>query len=283
MNGLLSPAAAAACAPAAAGLDWVIAHRAARIPLSGVELDQADAKMSVPTTAGAGVAGGSRFAGATTASGSRFATTAGRSGVATTAGATAAGGNGVTTSARRRVRSITGRRPLVVAAAAALAAAQAAHSGPTWLLPPQLVLIAGLVALAAGDVEWLLLPKGPVWWTTAATGATMVAGAAATGAWHRFDVAVVFGLGAAAVLAAVSIANPRWMGFGDVRLALPIGLVLAWSGGAGEVVVGLFLANVLAALTGVLLLATRRAGLATALPFGMFLAVGSVATLLLSR
>jgi leader peptidase (prepilin peptidase) / N-methyltransferase len=188
----------------------------------------------------------------------------------------------VSTVTRVRVRFIP-RRPVAVAAlAAATAAVQASVTGSSWLLPPQLVLITALVALAAGDYEWLLLPRWPVWWTTAGVGATIVAGAAATGAWHRAGVAVFASAILSGSCAVISLLNPRWLGFGDVRLAVPIGLVLAWSGGGPELLGGVFLTSVISGVAAFLLLASRRMKAGGAIPFGVMLAVGTIARLLVS-
>lgn len=191
------------------------------------------------------------------------------------------GGGAVSTLTRTRVRAIP-RRPIVVSAITALAAAvQTSVTGSSWLLPPQLVLIAGLVALAAGDFEWLLLPRWPVWWTTAGVGATILAGAAATGAWHRAGVAVFVTAILSGSCAVISFINPRWLGFGDVRLAVPIGLVLAWSGGTPEVLGGVFLTSVMSGVAAFALLASRKMRAGGAIPFGVMLAIGTVARLLI--
>lgn len=183
---------------------------------------------------------------------------------------------------RARVHTIPARPFLVVIAAATTTAAQAAQTGVSWLLPAQLALITGLCALAACDAEWLLLPRVTVWWTTAAVAVAMLAGAFATAAWHRLEVAILLAGVTSAFFAAVSLANPRWLGFGDVRLAVPISLVLGWSGGGREVVGGMFVVYVLAAVVGVLLLLSRKVGRGAALPFGVFLAAGTIAALVAS-
>lgn len=197
-------------------------------------------------------------------------------------GGSAEDGSGATsTLTRRRVRTIPWRPVAVTVLAAVTAAVQAAVTGAHWLLPAQLVLITALWPLAAGDVEWLLLPRIPVWWTTAGVVAAIAAGAAATGAWHRagvavFATAILFG-----AFALVSLVNPRWMGFGDVRLAVPIGLVLAWSGGGPEVLGGMFLVCIISFVSALALLASRKMRAGGAMPFGLVLAIGTIARLLI--
>jgi leader peptidase (prepilin peptidase)/N-methyltransferase len=65
------------------------------------------------------------------------------------------------------------------------------------------------------------------------------------------------------------------MGFGDVKMLGMIGALL----GASGVVVTVLLASVAGSLVGLALVAVRRGSLQTALPFGVFLALGAVAAL----
>lgn len=96
------------------------------------------------------------------------------------------------------------------------------------------------------------------------------------GSWLR-------GLTAAAVLGAVYgvlfLINPAGMGFGDVKLAPTLGFVLGWYGW-GAVMLGTLAGFLLGALTGVVLIAARRATRKTAIPFGPFMLVGALAAVL---
>jgi leader peptidase (prepilin peptidase)/N-methyltransferase len=65
------------------------------------------------------------------------------------------------------------------------------------------------------------------------------------------------------------------MGMGDVKMLGMIGALL----GASGVVVSVLLASVAGSLVGLALVAARRGSLKTALPFGVFLALGAVASL----
>jgi len=67
--------------------------------------------------------------------------------------------------------------------------------------------------------------------------------------------------------------NIEAMGLGDVKM---LGMVGAFVGPWGVLVTVLF-ASVLGSLAGVALILSRRGGLSSALPFGVFLAVGAVA------
>ncbi|MFI8825947.1 prepilin peptidase [Streptomyces sp. NPDC053431] len=74
--------------------------------------------------------------------------------------------------------------------------------------------------------------------------------------------------------------HPNGMGFGDVKLAVPLGAALGWYGW-GVLFLGAFAGFLLGALYGLGLLLTRRARRGTAIPFGPFMIVGALLGLLL--
>lgn len=63
---------------------------------------------------------------------------------------------------------------------------------------------------------------------------------------------------------------------GDLYLVAPLGLLLGWP----AIFLAIFLAALLSSVTSLVLLATRRVGLKSYIPFGPFLVVGAVLTLL---
>ncbi len=65
------------------------------------------------------------------------------------------------------------------------------------------------------------------------------------------------------------------MGFGDVKLSFSLGVALGWISW-GSVFLGLFLGFLLGAVIGVLLIATRVRSRRDHVPFGPFLAAGTV-------
>jgi len=73
---------------------------------------------------------------------------------------------------------------------------------------------------------------------------------------------------------------PAGMGWGDVKLSGLIGLYLGWFG-AGALFAGLLGGYLLAAVTGIWLLATRRASRKSRLPFGPFMLAGAFAVILI--
>lgn len=71
------------------------------------------------------------------------------------------------------------------------------------------------------------------------------------------------------------ISKGQWIGDGDIRLGAVMGLMLGWPG----VLVALFIAYLVGAVIGVCLLASRRAAMNQAVPFGPFLAGATVISL----
>ena len=69
-----------------------------------------------------------------------------------------------------------------------------------------------------------------------------------------------------------------WMGFGDAKLALAMGLVLGLSRGLTAVVMGFWIG----ALYGILLMLCKKAGMKSEVPFGPFLIIGFFLALFLN-
>jgi leader peptidase (prepilin peptidase)/N-methyltransferase len=169
--------------------------------------------------------------------------------------------------------SISMRYPLVELACAALFAGTAARFGHQWDLPAYLALFAGLLALSCIDVERMLLPKKIVYPLTVLVAALLLLAAAGTGKWHDYVIGVICAAGWVAVFFAMNRVSPRLLGFGDVRLSLVLGLSLGWLG-VGYVLLGFFAANVIGAIVGVVLIATKHMGRGERIPYGVFLALG---------
>jgi leader peptidase (prepilin peptidase)/N-methyltransferase len=171
--------------------------------------------------------------------------------------------------------AISIRYPVVESLTAALFAGAALRFGFDWALPAYLVFLAGLLALACTDLELLLLPKRIVYPTLVLVSGLLFLAAAITGDWHQSRDAFASGAVAFAVFFTLNFINPRWLGFGDVRLALLIGVGLGWLG-PGTALLGFFLGFLLGALIGVGLILARRIGRRSPVPFGVFLSAGAV-------
>ena len=165
------------------------------------------------------------------------------------------------------------RYPLVELGCAGLFAGTAARLGYDWALPAFLALFAGLLALSAIDLETLLLPKKVVWPLTVLVAILLLMAAIATRHWHELGVSAICGLGWFAVFYLVNLVSPRMLGFGDVRLALVLGFALGWLG-FSYVLLGFFAANLIGAVIGIALIASKRATRQQQLPYGVFLALG---------
>ena len=170
---------------------------------------------------------------------------------------------------------ISARYPLVELGNALLFAATAAQIGFNWELPAFLTLSAGLLALACIDLERLVLPKVIVYLTLALVAGLLVLDAVVTGQWHRLLIALIFCVGWFVVFFLLNAIQPRLLGFGDVRLALVLGLALGWLGWK-YVVLGFFSANFIGAIIGIWLIGTKRIGRDQPIPYGLFLAIGTI-------
>jgi len=180
---------------------------------------------------------------------------------------------------RGRCRScrahISVRYPATELATAVLFGLTAARATTLWVVPAYCVLAAGLVALTVIDLELMRLPTAIIAATGLIGAPLLVLASVAT----RDDAALlrvlVAGAAGFALFGAIFLAAPRGMGFGDVRLAALCGGFLGWLG-YRVATVGLLASFVLAGVIALALIAAGRAGRKTRLPFGPFLAVGTL-------
>jgi leader peptidase (prepilin peptidase)/N-methyltransferase len=136
------------------------------------------------------------------------------------------------------------------------------------------------VVLGAVDLLCHRLPDRVTYPAYVVCAAALLVDAAVLGTWG----ALVRGLLAAVASFAVGVVaaalSPDGFGYGDVKLLGLLGLVLGWFGW-GVLMTGVFLGLLTGALVSILLLATRRAGWRTAIPFGPPLLTGAVLVLAL--
>ncbi|WP_345154105.1 prepilin peptidase [Micromonospora maritima] len=174
--------------------------------------------------------------------------------------------------------------------------------------PPALVEVALLAAVAV-----LAVTGGPpgtrlalAWWLGWAVPMALVDAAAhrlpnrltwpaAAGTWALLGVAALTGSGPSPWLRAAAaglalgagfaattlLLGRRGFGLGDAKLALGAGALLGWYGWP-VLVAGLVLAVTLSGVAGVVLLLLRRVRWSAHLPFGPFLVLGTVVTLVLT-
>lgn len=173
------------------------------------------------------------------------------------------------------------RRWPPAAAAAVCCAALALAVGPRPELAVWLLLVPGMVAVTAVDVAVLRLPDVltlPMA-ALAAGGlglAALLPGSA--GSWPR---ALLGGAALALALLLLALINPAGLGLGDVKLALALGVTLGWYGW-DVLVAGVFLGFLFAMFFALFLVVARGAGRKTAFSMGPFLALGTLAGVLLA-
>lgn len=148
-----------------------------------------------------------------------------------------------------------------------------------WLLPLAVWFTGSLVAISATDLEFKRIPTKVVYVSLAGAVLLAVPGVLAQ---HRPGALGVGALSALAVsggLRVVHELNPKWMGFGDVRLGIVLGFVLGVFG-VTFVITGVALAFVYGTVIGLLLIAFGRERFGRAVPFGPYLALGAYTALL---
>jgi leader peptidase (prepilin peptidase) / N-methyltransferase len=162
---------------------------------------------------------------------------------------------------------ISPRYPLVELATAIAFAAVVAVRGFDNDLVLELPFVAALIALAAIDFDYKLLPNKIVYPLAAY-------GVIATLLVDQDDLVenLIAGAGAFLFLLVAVIAYPRGMGMGDVKLAGAMGLYLGLS-----VIPALLVAFLSGSLVGIVIIAREgAAGRKKAVPFGVFLALGGL-------
>ncbi|MEU2904548.1 prepilin peptidase [Streptomyces globisporus] len=167
--------------------------------------------------------------------------------------------------------------PLVTAlACVALAAATGARPE----LGGWLVLAPVAVLLAVVDLRVHRLPD-PLTLPLAAAAVLLLGGAALlpghAGSWTS---GLLGGLALGGFYLLLFLINPNGMGFGDVKLALALGVALGWYGWT-VLFVGGFAGFLFGAAYGLALVLLRRAGRRTGIPFGPFMIAGALTGVLL--
>ena len=144
-----------------------------------------------------------------------------------------------------------------------------------------LVCLAIMMALFIYDLRWRLLPNKLVFLLIVIS--LLLSAVMNLGLAHvsLMDWLITFGLGMLPITGVYGIlyllSRGRWIGLGDVKLGIAIGLLISWWGG----VLVLFLSNLLASLASIPGLLKRRISGASEIPFGPFLLVATYLVFLL--
>lgn len=174
---------------------------------------------------------------------------------------------------------ISPRYPLIELLTAVLFAITAVRLGPDWALPAFLVVVAGLIAISAVDLERFIVPNRILYPTLFIAAPLLLLAGALEDDWSSVRTAAIGGALAWGLLLVIHLISPRGMGFGDVRLAGLIGMTTGWLS-VGHVLVALFLGFLTASVVGVSLIFLKLKGRKDKVPFGPFLALGAYLAIL---
>ncbi|GHE12891.1 prepilin peptidase [Klenkia taihuensis] len=177
--------------------------------------------------------------------------------------------------ARTRVALTTLLTGASLAGAAALTGARPLLAGVLWLA-------AAAVVLAGVDLAVHRLPDVVTLPALAVLTAAVAVDALVEGTGRRALAGLLLAAAAFAVGVVLRLLAPAGLGFGDVKLLAPLGLLLGWWGGGLLLLTGVLLGLLAGAAGSLVLLATRRAGWRTAVPFGPPLLVGAAVALALA-
>ncbi len=137
-----------------------------------------------------------------------------------------------------------------------------------------------LLALSLIDLEHKLLPNAIVYPATAAAVVGFSIVGLVEGEAFRIWWALVGGAASFVFFLVIALISPAGMGMGDVKLSFVLGYSLAFLAAWRPVVTGFFLAFLAGAAVGLVLMAAGKAGRKSAVPFGPFMALGTVITIL---
>jgi leader peptidase (prepilin peptidase)/N-methyltransferase len=140
-----------------------------------------------------------------------------------------------------------------------------------------------LVVLTAIDLEHKLLPNRVVYPTFVAGWVGLGLAAVVDSELDRLADAALGALIFGGFFFLVAFIYPAGMGGGDVKLAFVLGSFLGYLGGAGVVLVGMFLSFAAGAIGGVTAMQVTRGGRKMQVPFGPFLATGTVVAVFVGR
>lgn len=153
-------------------------------------------------------------------------------------------------------------------------------SGPGWLTPVYVVFAVAGTALAVIDVRTHRLPNALVFPLDWATGALLTLAALGTGEWWALGRAALGGLAAFALYQVFYrvTRRSRGIGYGDVKLSLSLGTILAWHSWS-LLLTGIFATHLLATVVVIVLVLVRRSGWKAAIAFGPYMLLGTALAL----
>ncbi len=150
------------------------------------------------------------------------------------------------------------------------------------VIPAYWILCATLVAQTWIDLRTQRLPREITYTGMILGGIALAVAAVVIDEPERIWMAALGALIALVAMWLIYHFSKGGMGDGDVRLAPLLGMFLGWLN-PGIVLPGLFFGFIAGAVVGVAMMAGNRAGRRTALPFGPFLALGTVVAIFLGQ
>ena len=152
------------------------------------------------------------------------------------------------------------------------------------LLPALLVLTWSLVVATAIDLEHRIIPNRLTLRLPLVLLPLVVVAAGVDGAWNDLIRGLIAAIALPGIMLALSelfrlLRGQAGIGMGDIKLAISLGLVLGYLGGL-ELVVFAYATIISAVIIAVVLLLAGKAKLASRIPFGPYLAVGTMVVIL---
>lgn len=146
-------------------------------------------------------------------------------------------------------------------------------------------VFSSLIVIFVADLKWYFIPDGAI--ISGLIAALILRGAQFfenARIFHGYDTSIIVNPLLAAIVAAsfflaiFLVSRGAWIGFGDVKYALLMGLAL----GFPDVALGLFLAFFFGAILGLSLVAGQKKKMSSQIPFGPFLVAGTAVALFFS-
>jgi leader peptidase (prepilin peptidase) / N-methyltransferase len=160
----------------------------------------------------------------------------------------------------------------VLAALAFWAAAQL--GGNPAVVAARVTLGAMSVVLLVTDLDHKLIPNRILYPGTAISVLLLGIGAVIDGAIGGFGTALTIGAGYFGLFYLVALVARGGFGFGDVKLAFPLGVFTGYLGWR-HFALALFLTGIIGGLPAIILLVTRKAGPKYELPYGPAMILGA--------
>ncbi len=138
-----------------------------------------------------------------------------------------------------------------------------------------LIFLAGFLALAAYDLKWMLLPNKIIYpLICLSTVQVLLITLVYNGGWPAlfsafWGIVVLAGL----FYVLFQVSGGKWIGGGDVKLGIILGLVV---GGPGNALLLLFLASLMGTVSALPIIFRGKAKRTTRIPFGPFLLTATI-------